>query len=67
MKTAINHELINNLRRAASFDAYRTYPVLFQHLGYRKFIAEKLLERDDPDLRELYNHVTGEIKLILGI
>ena len=60
-------DTLENLRRAAGFDANITYPILFQHLGYRKMIAEQLLKGGDLDkmneLGELYEYVNKEIKL----
>jgi hypothetical protein len=60
-----------DLQRAAAFDANRAYPALFQHLGYRKKIAEDLLHANTDEsntiLTELYNRVNSEIKLILGL
>jgi hypothetical protein len=59
------------IRIASFFDANRTYPILFQHLGYRKAIAERLLRcTDDIEKRslfELFIKVNEEIKLIIGI
>ena len=69
--TQARSELFENLHRAAGFDANRTYPALFQHLGYRKQIAEQLLHEFDHEknkqLEELYDRVNNEIKLIIGI
>lgn len=63
-------ELYENLKRAAGFDANRTYPSLFQHLGYRKLLAKQLLVESDEEkyksLIELYNRINDEIKLIIG-
>ena len=71
MSTTAASEFYENLRRASGFDANRTYPSLFQHLGYRKRIAEQLLREIDDDktklLTELYERVNCEIKLIIGL
>ena len=70
-KAQTKTELFENLHRAAGFDANRTYPALFQHLGYRKQIAEQLLHEIDREkieqLEELYDRVNNEIKSIIGI
>lgn len=66
-----NVELYQNLQRACNFDANNTYPILFQHMGYRKRIAEQLLIEYDHDklklLTDLYDKVNNEIKLIMGL
>lgn len=71
MGTQMKIEKYENLKRAAGFDANRTYPALFQHLGYRKQIAEQLLREVDEEklkaLDEVYDHVNFEIKLIIGL
>jgi len=72
METQSRIEYLVNLKCAAGFDANKTYPLLFQHLGYRKLIAEQLLMgafsiEQKEQLEELYNHVNSDIKLILGI
>jgi hypothetical protein len=63
--------MYENLQRAAGFDANRTYPALFQHLGYRKLLAEQILRGGEHDkmkeLEELYERVNSEIKLIIGL
>ncbi|MDA3807703.1 MAG: hypothetical protein PF440_07305 [Thiomicrorhabdus sp.] len=62
---------LETLRIAAGFDANRTYPSLFQWLGYRKLVAEQLLhERDEQtliELRTVYEAVNNTIKRIIGI
>lgn len=69
MYTTSRMDMYENLRRAAGFDANRTYPILFQHLGYRKMIAEQLLRGGEinkmKELEELYERVNTEIKLII--
>ena len=64
-------DMREKLQRAAGFDANRTYPSLFQHLGYRKLLAEQLLRGGEHDkmeeLEELYERVNAEIMLIIGI
>ena len=42
MHTTSRIDMYENLQRAAGFDANRTYPALFQHLGYRKLLAEQM-------------------------
>jgi hypothetical protein len=69
--TASRQDELENLRRAVGFDANNTYPALFQHLGYRKLIAEQLLRGGEinkmKELEELYKQVNIKIKLILGL
>lgn len=64
-------DMRNNLKRAASFDANNTYPSLFQHLGYRKMIAELLLSGGDmetmKEYEEAYERINNQIKLIIGL
>lgn len=71
METTDFVEFKDNLLRAAGFDANKTYPHLFQHLGYRKLIAEQLLHESDSlkiaELTEMYNRINNEIKLIIGV
>jgi len=69
--TSSRIKFYEDLQRTAAFDANRTYPYLFQQLGYRKRIAEDLLHSNIEEytkiLTELYNQVNSEIKLILGL
>lgn len=71
MSTALRTDFIEKLQKAAGFEANRTYPLLFQHLGYRKAIAEQLLKRlnyeEQEELEEIFNRVNDEIKLIIGL
>ena len=71
MKTNTMTEKIEKLRIAAFFDANRTYPALFQHLGYRKRLAEQILHEIDEqkinELNELFDRVESEIKMIIGL
>lgn len=71
MYTTSRIEMLENLQRAAGFDANRTYPALFQHFGYRKLLAEQILRGGDiekmKELEELYERVNAEIKLIIGL
>lgn len=67
----IDHTKIERLRIAANFDANNTYPMLFQLLGYRKLLAEQLLQNKDINLlKELeysFDHVNNQIKKLLGL
>jgi hypothetical protein len=60
-----------NLKHAIGFDANRSYPSLFQNLGYRRRIAEQLMnEINDERVKELtilYERINSEIKTILGL
>jgi len=71
MYTTSRMDKYNDLQRAVGFDANKICPILFQHLGYRKHVAEELLKGGEHDkmeaLEELYEQVNNEIKLILGI
>ncbi|MFW6272436.1 MAG: hypothetical protein ACOC2U_01490 [bacterium] len=71
MYTTSRMDMHENLQRAAGFDANRTYPALFQHLGYRKLLAEQILRGGEiekmKELEELYERVNTEIKLIIGL
>ena len=71
MGTAIDFDKLNNIRIAASFDANRTYPSLFQQLGYRKRVAEQMLrsvdENEHHELNEVYEYVNNTIKAIIGV
>lgn len=64
-------DMRQNLRRAAGFDADMTYPMLFQHLGYRKLLAEIILQGGEiekmKEFEELYERVNAQIKLIIGV
>ena len=70
MKSQI--DLYKELQIATSFDADKTYPSLFQHLGYRKHIAEQLLygeynEEHKESLMESYKYINNIIIEILGL
>ena len=71
MSQAIDLEKLNNIRIAASFDANRTYPYLFQQLGYRRHVAEQMLrsvdENEHHELSELYEYVNNSIKKTIGL
>lgn len=71
MYTTSKLEMYEDLQRAAGFDANKIYPALFQHLGYRKCVAEQILLGGDfnrmVELELLYENINKEIKLIIGI
>lgn len=64
-------EKLNNLRIAAGFDANRTIPGLFQHMGYRQRVAQEILKcHDEAQIKQLEDllEATNEIiKKILGL
>jgi hypothetical protein len=68
--TSVRHDFIEELSRAASFDAGNSYPQLFQLLGYRKRMAEMMLHIDyenTPDIKEEYEYINNQIKKLLGL
>ena len=69
--TTSNMDMYENLHRAAGFDANRSYPLLFQHLGYRKLLAEEILRGGElhrvEALEKAYEYINNEIKDILGL
>lgn len=71
MESAARHDFFNKVQIAAGFDSNRVHPSLYQHMGYRKAIAEQILNDPNPEqqeqLEELFVRVTNEIKYILGI
>lgn len=71
MESQSRFELQKELTCAAGFDANRTYHALYQHLGYRKAIAQQILQEINEDklkdLFEMYQRINHEIKLIIGI
>lgn len=70
-QSAFDRDRYQNIKRAAGFDIIRTYPSLFQHLGYRKRVAEELLHTTDETaiklLEDVFENVNSKIKLILGL
>lgn len=62
-------EFQNKLMVAAGFDSIRTYPSLFELLGYRKRLAEQILRSNtlEKEYQEIYEYTNNQIKLLLGI
>jgi hypothetical protein len=74
METQSMIELQEKLRIAAHFNTERTFPHLFQLLGYRQRLAQEMLKSGDlftPDrdnaLVETWEYVNSNILKILGI
>ena len=64
-------EFQDKLMIAAGFDSGRSYPSLFELLGYRKRLAEQILRSNSSEMekkyQEVYEYTNDQIKALLGL